>query len=183
MGFPWQSFDRLLPLQVKSPKRAVRVVAPKTHQSSQGNSMHIWMLVALALMTGCFHSPLRVRREIEGAWALPCVQLETPNPDVEKDQSGERLIVHWSIPQHNSPAQLVVKVRMCDASVEYFSFPLAKSWGHWIHHWSGSINAKKLPIVAYCAEIWSRDRLIAAKNHPLWMEPPALQETQCKRDR
>lgn len=153
---------------------------PALEVNSQGGSIQIWALVALIFMTGCFYSPLRVRREIEGPWALPSVQLETPDPNVGKDQTGERLVVHWSLPQHIKFAQLMVKVRLSDATVEHFSFPLAKSWGHWIHRWNGSTNAEKLPIVAYCAEVWSRDRLIAAKVHPLWMEPPALQENQRK---
>ena len=124
-----------------------------------------------------------MRREIEGPWALPSVQLETPDPNAGKDQTGERLVVHWSIPQHIKFAQLMVKVRLSDATVEHFSFPLAKSWGHWIHRWNGSTNAEKLPIVAYCAEVWSRDRLIAAKVHPLWMEPASPARKPAEKDR
>lgn len=134
----------------------------------------IWGLLVLTLTCGCLHSPLRVRRELEGPWALPSVQLETPDPKKERHESEERLVIHWSLPPRVSPAQLKVKVRLSDATVALFCLSLAKSWGHWVLYPNQS-RAKKQTVVAYRAEVWSQNRLYIDKTHPMWIEPPELQ--------
>ncbi len=134
--------------------------------------MQKWPL--LFLLTACTGSTkLSVYNQPINKKYYASAHAETPDPKMERNEVGQRLIVSWDLPYkvfHKHEWQVKLQVQFGNRTEETKVKEITNFEGDWILKWAGRPYIDKRGIVSYKAELLRDGEVIDTFQHQLWCE-------------
>ena len=129
-------------------------------------------LFLLFLCASCspFH-PLEVQTQLMTHAYLASYRVGTPDPRLDEPMRGQRLLVHWSLPEKEFIAgetELKMRIRFRNHEEKEVFFPLAARHGTYYYDLMDDEFISTKGILTYFAEVKRGDCTLAVWKHPLW---------------
>jgi hypothetical protein len=126
----------------------------------------------IALLTSCVR-PISVQTQYLGRENLASFHITTPDPNLEKPDIGQRLVIEWSLPSYcmtYSDLIMEIRVRLKNREEQKIELTLNKPSGIYLYSIVNEAYKESGGIVTYKVDILGDGQVIESWKHPLWVE-------------
>lgn len=133
----------------------------------------LFFIITISLFS-CTREPLDVSTQYWGRKDLASVIIDTPDPAKNHPLFGQRILISWSISKkefEEGALSLHIKVNLKNNERIDQIVPLNERSGSYQFKIYGNDFVKKGGLLSYLIELQSDGKVIATKQHKLWVEP------------
>lgn len=131
--------------------------------------MKLFFLFFLFFFSSCTSHYIQVQTQFLTEDRLAKTFVNTPDPLLETNASGQRLLIEWNL---SSPLPLSLELQTLNYLNEKkkIFFPSIPLKGTIVYDLVGDDYFCSKGIFSYCVEIKSEEEIIACWKHPLWVD-------------
>ena len=141
--------------------------------------MRTIVFFSLFLCFGCHKYHVTCQKQHVGRSSLASTFVKSPDPEQKNPPKGERLIVHWRVPEYamKDPLTLSVHLIYKDLTQKIERFEIDRRFGYITYELINEEFKKTGGILTYKAEVSSPEKVLESFEQQLWVtliEPPDI---------